>query len=729
MVSTNRGYFFGTGLKEWGNGEAYSITFVVTEECNLRCKYCYQVHKNSKKRMSFDIAKKAVDFIIENPDTFSAKSVIWDFIGGEPLLELELIEKICDYIKIKTYEENHPWAYNYRFSIGTNGTLYGSDLMRKFIKKNMNKSSVGITIDGTKLKHDLQRVYKDGKGSYEDVVKNIPLWLDEYPNSSTKVTFSNADLPYLKDSITHLWDLGIKNVPANIVFEDVWSEEDSIEYEKQLKLLADYVLDNGLWNRYNTTLFDENLGQPHTEKTLNSNFCGSGRMLAIDANGDLYPCIRFLDFSLTKKEPIKIGNIFTGLNNDAIRPFLALSTLSQSDEECINCEVAQGCAWCQGNNYDSSDNGTLYFRPKFICEMHKARCRANEYYWSKFFRITGLRRNQNRINKKHLYFIMADNCVEYCHYTSNDKSNNYMTSEIISKGIEFCRKNFYKPVVLHSKSKINNFNFDELAPIERIDLDKSDNILQGTIFDEIKVFSTSREILDYLNFQENVMDNCIYNIFGKDVKNMRFDVLNLLKRFNRVNINILDMNKTLDLNEYSKQLELICDGLTEYYKNNNLKEINVITDILFLDTMDNCNAGVDNFALAPNGKIYICPAFYFNDINSFIGDIYDEKLDLKTINKKLYMLENSPICNECDAFHCNRCIHLNKKCTNEYNIPGSFQCKKSNLEKNITYKFLEKLTDMKINTDGFNHISKNDYLDPLEKLLKKIDVNPYGKMC
>lgn len=83
--------------KLWQDGIAKNITFIVTKDCQLACKYCYLVGKNSKERMSWDIAKQAIDYILDNEQSFQEKSVVWDFIGGEPFLEIELIEKICNY--------------------------------------------------------------------------------------------------------------------------------------------------------------------------------------------------------------------------------------------------------------------------------------------------------------------------------------------------------------------------------------------------------------------------------------------------------------------------------------------------------------------------------------------------------------------------------------------------------------------------------------------------------
>lgn len=87
----------------WQSGKAKSITFIVTKDCQLACKYCYLVGKNDKERMSWDIAKAAVDYILDHEEDFREESVIWDFIGGEPFLEIDLIDRVCDYIKKELY--------------------------------------------------------------------------------------------------------------------------------------------------------------------------------------------------------------------------------------------------------------------------------------------------------------------------------------------------------------------------------------------------------------------------------------------------------------------------------------------------------------------------------------------------------------------------------------------------------------------------------------------------
>jgi len=338
--------------------------------------------------MSFDVARKTVDYLLANRGLFAEQSVIWDFIGGEPFLEIELIDRISDYIKRRMYEESHPWFNSYRFSFSTNGILYDDPKVQRYIEKNRTHLSIGITIDGTQRKHDMQRVYPNGRGSYADVVRNVPLWLSQFPDSGSKVTISHDDLPFIVESVLHLWDLGIKTVNINVVFENVWHDGDDAILEEQLVQLADYVLSTELYTKVNASFFSDMIGGPLDCVRDNQNWCGAGKMLAVDYKGDFYPCIRFAPFSMAKRTPRSIGNCFEGINQNKLRPFLALDRLSQSPPECIACEVSKGCAWCQGLNYDEADTDTIYQRAVFICKMHKARVRANKYYWERFHKIT-----------------------------------------------------------------------------------------------------------------------------------------------------------------------------------------------------------------------------------------------------------------------------------------------------------------------------------------------------
>lgn len=373
--------------KDWKSGASKTITFIVTKDCQLACKYCYLVGKNSKERMSFEVAKKAIDYILSHEAEMLEESVVFDFIGGEPFLEIELIDKVCDYIKTEMFRLSHHWFNSFRFSFSTNGINYHEKKIQNFVNKNRNHLSIGITIDGTQRKHDLNRIYKvSSKGSYQDVVKNIPLWLQQFPNAATKVTISSPDIPYISESVIHLYSLGIHEVNINCVFEDVWKEGDDKAYESELLKLADIIIDNDYYKEYACSFFSETIGKPLDKVKENQNWCGAGKMLAIDAAGKFYPCTRFAQYSLRDKKECVIGDIENGIDYNKLRPFLSLDRCTQSTNECVDCEVAGGCAWCQGENYDAADTYTFFQKATAICKMHKARVRANNYYWNKLYR-------------------------------------------------------------------------------------------------------------------------------------------------------------------------------------------------------------------------------------------------------------------------------------------------------------------------------------------------------
>jgi uncharacterized protein len=362
-------------------GDRISVTFVVTKDCNFRCRYCYMVGKHGDARMPFSVARDTVDYLVDNPDLFPQPKVVWDFIGGEPFLEIDLMEQIFDYIVLKTWKAAHPWFENSYFSVSTNGVLYHLPKVQRLIDQYGRRFEIGLTIDGPAHVHNLERVFPNGEGTHDQVVKNVGLWLQRSHDPSTKVTFSHDTIPYVAESILYLFSLGIPVVNANVVFEDVWQPGDDDLFEEQLNLLGDAIIDQGLWKKHECSLFSRLCGAPLTERH-DTTWCGAGKhMLAVDANGLFYPCVRFTDFSLAKQPPIIIGNTQRGLDQKALEPFCGLTRSNQSSDECMSCEVAQGCAWCLGFNYD--DSGVLYKRATYLCKMHKARVRANRRFWSR----------------------------------------------------------------------------------------------------------------------------------------------------------------------------------------------------------------------------------------------------------------------------------------------------------------------------------------------------------
>ena len=696
----------------WKDNEAQQLTFVVTQDCNLMCKYCYMLGKNKSKKMSFEIAKKAVDFFLDN-NLIDTKYVILDFIGGEPLLEIELIDKIVDYYKLKTYLTDSRLFGKYRISIGTNGVLYNTDEVQRFIRKNSKMVSIGMTIDGIKEKHDMQRVFPNGEGSYDIVEKNMKLLLKQYPNTITKVTISHDDLPYLKDSIVHLWKMGLHEIPANVVFENAWTYGDDKLFENQLIELADYIIDNKLWNDYNVTLFSDNVGFKEIDKVMMTPVCGTGKMFAVDSSGDIYSCVRFMDYSLSNKKGIRYGNVNDSIDEDKIRPFKTLYTKYLSEDKCINCNISSECLYCAGCNYNETSKDTLFDRFTAVCQMHKARVRANRYYWARLHNEENIDRSSNYKNELFMFFVLSEDSISYCSYNSG-KTKSCLPADLILEGLRYARDNFLSPVFIHSQS-----SQEYLSKIikENIDLKKE---LKGHIVRHIIPYGCesnyNKSDIIYVANKNNILSECqnmgdtsILVLEENEIKYLYEYVAKLYERFDRVNLNIVFSKKELDLIEYDKQLKAVINIICSYKDRGVIKEFNRLTDRIYSKNMNNCFSGEKNITLGIDGDLYVCPAFYYaklKPIGNLKGDLNKDLLEQTKLDK-------APLCSNCDAYQCNRCIFLNYKWTGEFNTPSKIQCVSSHIERKNSKILLEKLLLYK-KID--NSIPEIDYMDPMEKL-------------
>jgi len=383
-------YQLGRGLGQYMEGRAQYCTLVVTEQCNLRCKYCYEVGKNALHTMPREVAYKAIDFFLDIAEP--NEGIVLEFTGGECSLEVDLVRDVIEYFKAKLRRSTgHPWRSAYRIMLSTNGVLYDTEKFQRLIWENRGHTYVAMTIDGTKTKHDSARVFPDGRGSYDIVAKNAKLWARQFLGAGTKITFSHDDLPYVAESIVHVWDMGIMDVAANAVFENPWHPGDAEQYELELKKLANIALEKGYWATHKCNLFWVPTPLLPPKEEDDRNWCGTGKMVSVDAQGNMYPCLRFQDFCLANRPGRPIGNIYDGYNKDVLRSFYCLRKSLQSKRECLECEMRENCAWCSAFNYDSADSDTLFQRAIFICEMHKARWRANQYYWQQLEKLHGVK--------------------------------------------------------------------------------------------------------------------------------------------------------------------------------------------------------------------------------------------------------------------------------------------------------------------------------------------------
>ena len=352
--------------------------------------------------MSFETAKKFIDHLLDGDAGFDKyinptlrPAIILDFIGGEPFLQVDLIDKVIDYFRVETLKRDHPWAKLFRVNICSNGTLYNTPDVQRFLDKHNPHLSFAITLDGNKKLHDSCRVFYDGKGSFDLAHTAIEDWRSKGRYMGSKLTIAPSNLPYLDEAVTFMIEEGYKTIYANPVFENVWDIEHAKLYYRQLKKISDYMNERNLAAEVNVQLFKEDSFCPMPPES-NDNFCGGAAsgMLAMDPDGNIYPCLRYMESSLgSNQPPIIIGNVDRGLlmlpeEEKCLNCMACITRRSQSTDECFNCPVAAGCAWCSAFNYETF--GTVNKRATFICDMHKAASLANVYHWNTYYRKNNL---------------------------------------------------------------------------------------------------------------------------------------------------------------------------------------------------------------------------------------------------------------------------------------------------------------------------------------------------
>ena len=303
---------------------------------------------------------------------------------------------------------------------------------------------------------------------------------------------------------------------------------------------------------------------------------------------------------------------------------------------------------------------------------------------------------------QYLIILLDDTSVSYCHYKNPKTERRLISLPDLKAGILFAMKQNLMIQFIYPDYEIPN---EYRKEIETIDHHK---IAPQTL----KL--SNADVLVFDNLPDNLegeKKNIVIRTLKTDFFENHTKIAALINRTERLNVVLTDI-ETFTENEFSlyketlKQLKGI---VKESFLQVNIPQFNLLTDRLVLGNMNNCNAGHENITLAPNGKFYVCPAFYINDESDVIGDLKDG-LDIK--NPQLYKIEYAPLCRTCDAYQCKRCVWLNRKTTREVNTPSHEQCVISHLERNAARDLLVDLQQFGVWED--KSIEAIDYLDPFE---------------
>ena len=344
-----------------------AICLHVAHDCNLACKYCFAgegEYHGARGLMSFEVGKAALDFLVKNSGT--RKNLEVDFFGGEPSLNFEVVKQLVEYGRSIEKAANK----NFRFTYTTNGIILNDEIM-EFCNREM--SNVVLSLDGRREVNDRMRVFRGGKGSYDNIVPKFQKFADSRGQKDYYIrgTYTHYNTDFAAD-ILHMADLGFKEISIEPVVADpsepyALKESDLPVLLEQYEILAKEMIKRskkGEGFTFYHYMIDLD-GGPCVVKRVSG--CGVGtEYMAVTPNGDLYPCHQFAG------DPnFLLGNVKTGVTNEKVTEQFKECNI-YSHKECDDCFARMYCSGgCAANAYHST--GSVNGVYKLGCELHKKR--------------------------------------------------------------------------------------------------------------------------------------------------------------------------------------------------------------------------------------------------------------------------------------------------------------------------------------------------------------------
>ena len=339
----------------------------IAHDCNLACRYCFAEegeYHGRRALMSFEVGKKALDFLVANSGNRINLEV--DFFGGEPLMNWQVVKDLVEYGR--SLEE--PCGKKFRFTLTTNGVLLNDDIL-EFANREM--ANIVLSIDGRKEIHDMMRPFRGGQGSYDLIVPKFRKVAESRGQERYYVrgTFTHNNLDFSQD-VLHLADLGFRQISVEPVVaqptDDYAIAETDIPKLKEEydRLAAEMIKRRKEGRGFNFFHFMIDLeGGPCVAKRLSG--CGSGtEYLAVTPWGDLYPCHQFVG-----NEKFLMGNVDQGIVREDIRDEFKHCNVYAKDK-CKKCFARFYCSGgCAANSYNF--HGKINDAYDVGCELERKR--------------------------------------------------------------------------------------------------------------------------------------------------------------------------------------------------------------------------------------------------------------------------------------------------------------------------------------------------------------------
>jgi len=311
---------------------------------------------------------------------------------------------------------------------------------------------------------------------------------------------------------------------------------------------------------------------------------------------------------------------------------------------------------------------------------------------------------------QYMIIMLDDTSTSFCYYKTNKSERRLIGLDDLKTGIRF--------------AMIENLTIQFVYPDYELPQEYRD-VIHTIDHSDIKPMAASSIDADVVTLDgwewidKNLDFNACILVLRTSLQNLLSHsqhVKELLAVVQRLNIVITDSEQfSTDQNAiYTEWLAEIGHEIENLYVNGKSLQFNLLTDRMMLTAMNNCGAGDTCITLAPNGKFYICPAFYYENPDDIVGSLAD---NINIRNKQLFKLDHAPICRECDSWHCKRCVWLNRKLTLEVNTPSYQQCVMAHLERNVSRDLLTSIRKHGNFVPENPEIPELDYIDPFEKII------------
>lgn len=307
---------------------------------------------------------------------------------------------------------------------------------------------------------------------------------------------------------------------------------------------------------------------------------------------------------------------------------------------------------------------------------------------------------------QYIVILLDDTSTSFCHYTNEKADRRLIPLQTLKDGICYAMKENQNIQFVYPNYKLPKEYLAAIDSIDHTDIypaEMSDNA-DVVVFDSLIAAKdyVFKEEVAYLIRTDKVSLFNEYKIIGE-----------ILDKVTRLNVVITDIETFTedDFMAYKSLLSNLAERVEQIYVSGKSPQLNLLTDRIMLEKMNNCGAGDTSVTLAPDGKFYVCPAFYLSADGYTIGDLVNG-LEIK--NSQLYRLDHAPLCRRCDAWQCKRCIWMNRKTTLEVNTPSHEQCVVAHLERNASRKLLIDIRKHGKFMSGSEDIKEIDYLDPFD---------------